>query len=116
MAADPETVERSGRELAIAAQALEALEAFANRPAEPAPVVNVTVPEREVHVAPANVEVTVEAVELPEFPELPIPQVDVHVPAPEVLVAAPEVRVELPSPRAVRVEEDEQGNRRYVPE
>lgn len=110
--------ERAERELAIAQQALGIVEAFAAKEAAPAPDVHVYVPEREVTVEAPDVHVSIEA------PEVAVPKIDVHVPAqapPTVEVAAapaPEVtvNVEAPKPRSVRVEEDDEGNRRYVQE
>ncbi len=82
------------------------------------PDVHVHVPEREVRVD-LTPEFHIGAPEVHvEAPEIPAPVVTVenHLPQPpDVIVAAPEVRLELP-PRTVRVETDDEGNRRYVSE
>jgi hypothetical protein len=119
LSADPEQKEAAERESEVLLSALSILEKFADKPAPAAPDVHVYVPEREVTVEAPQIQVDVAAPPAP--PPLPAPQIDVHVPQlapPKVEVAAPEVHVAVPAPepRTIRVEEDEDGNRRYVQE
>ncbi len=85
-----------------------------------APVVTVTVPEQPAPVVNvAAAEAPVVNVTLPEGVAAPPNEIHVHVPEPAP--SAPDVYVnvaapEAPRPRAVRVEFDAQGNKRYVPE
>lgn len=130
---------KRGDEIALAA--LRAVESFASRPAPlPAPItihvppthVNVEgatvhVPEQAAQPAPivnveaqpapiVNVHVPEQAAQEPPVINVSVPEtkVDVHVAAAE----APHVEVHVPDqrPRAVRVEYDAQGNKRYVSE
>ncbi len=128
----------------LAAAAIQALERFAERPADPAPNVTVNVPERETHVhmaeqpitvnvpeqapqAAPHVDVHVAAAEAPQVTVMaaePAPvHVDVHVPeqAPAIVHVAPApVHVAMPTPEprpsAVRIDFDDQGNRIFIPE
>lgn len=115
----------------IALTAIEALRAFATRPVPGPSPITVNVPQHDVHVdATVHVPeqaapiVNVAAAEAPvvnvtvpqEAPSvhvtLPEQHVDVHVPAPHVDVHVPPQN----AARAVRVEFDAQGNKRFVVE
>lgn len=133
-------VARTEGEQALTASAIEAVRTLADRPPQP---LHVHIPETNVAVAAPNVQVPVRVdlpapevtfapevnVDVPEqrpadvrvFVEQPVAP-DVHVTVEPAAVQAPDVNVTVEAPpaparpSAIRVEEAEDGTRRYVPE